>query len=534
MKKLILIFFPLFASAQFGNETETPILWNSLISKNQLKEVEIKKDSIELEKVLKDEASSNHSAITSNTNITFQDFKITKVLSNGDKVYQLKITSEDALGMVFYFDSFKLEAGAKMWMYDDKNESYIGSYSSINNQEDQHFVSSVIEGKDIIIEYLEPKHVITKPFKLTKVYYFFRGLKVEIGYGNSDKCMINVECNEGKKYIDQSKATCRILIFGTNYASFCTGTLINNTKNDETPYIITANHCSMNAKPSEFVDWEFHFFFQTQDCNGNTLSNSKTIYKGCTYVAGSGQDYGIYSSDFLLLKLNQPVLKEKNHVFLGWDISENITSKGVCYHHPMGDVKKVSTYNTKPTLGSFSNLGNNTHLVVTWVKTENGFGVTQGGSSGSGLINEEGLLIGTLTGGASSCNRPYKSDFYGRMSIHWDTYNKNVSTMQLKQWLDPIESNVTSLKSLNIIQNTSAIEPTQNIECQINIENHELSISWEEAHDMEVNIFNSVGGFVLNQRIHRNDKIDLNQFSKGMYIIELNHSKNRWVKKVII
>ena len=45
-------------------------------------------------------------------------------------------------------------------------------------------------------------------------------------------------------------------------------------------------------------------------------------------------------------------------------------------------------------------MGANTAFTVGWVSNANGWGVTEGGSSGSPLFNSNGLQIGTLTGGS--------------------------------------------------------------------------------------------------------------------------------------
>jgi len=53
-----------------------------------------------------------------------------------------------------------------------------------------------------------------------------------------------------------------------------------------------------------------------------------------------------------------------------------------------------------------------THFEVTW-----GDGVTEGGSSGSPLIDAAtNRVMGVLTGGFSSCDQPKSPDYYGRLS----------------------------------------------------------------------------------------------------------------------
>ena len=135
-----------------------------------------------------------------------------------------------------------------------------------------------------------------------------------------------------------------------------------------------------------------------------------------------------------------------NPYFAGWD--RNNTGATSCeFSPPSGDIKKVSTYTSSLTsdggLNWFNN--NNTHWSVTWANTSNGHGVTEGGSSGSPIFNQNGLIVGKLTGGSSYCDATSSPDIYGKIWYSWDQMG-NSSGQQLKPWLDPNSTNVTSLQ----------------------------------------------------------------------------------------
>jgi hypothetical protein len=62
--------------------------------------------------------------------------------------------------------------------------------------------------------------------------------------------------------------------------------------------------------------------------------------------------------------------------------------------------------------------------------------VTEGGSSGSPLMNQSnGRFRGQLWGGASYCGYPY-TDYYGRFDQAWS---------YVKTYLDPTNTNATSI-----------------------------------------------------------------------------------------
>src|SRR5207248_4670950 len=116
------------------------------------------------------------------------------------------------------------------------------------------------------------------------------------------------------------------------------------------------------------------------------------------------------SSDFTFVKLTGSM--PGGLFFSGWDASTTPVSTSVTgIHHPEGSHKRISfgTTNSICLGGLPGPCSNFTH--VAW-----GSGVTEAGSSGSGLwkgSSASALLVGTLTGGLSSCSNPTGNDEYG-------------------------------------------------------------------------------------------------------------------------
>ena len=73
---------------------------------------------------------------------------------------------------------------------------------------------------------------------------------------------------------------------------------------------------------------------------------------------------------------------------------------------------------------SSTNTALGSHIRVGWTE-----GTTEGGSSGSGLFNANGELVGTLHGGGASCTTSTSPDWYGRF--------EQAYTAQLQPWLTP-------------------------------------------------------------------------------------------------
>ena len=74
-------------------------------------------------------------------------------------------------------------------------------------------------------------------------------------------------------------------------------------------------------------------------------------------------------------------------------------------------------------------------------------GVTEGGSSGAPLFNENKHIVGNLTGGDAYCGYPY-NDYFSKFHLDWDYYPQQ--ERQLKYWLDSLGTGQTSLEGFDV------------------------------------------------------------------------------------
>lgn len=397
--------------------------------------------------------------------LTTENAGIWERTDDGFDVWRLKLHNANALGCCVLFDRFALPEGAQFFAYNNDKSLIYGPYTYEDNISGEGYNSGLFAEGDVTLEYISPKHQFNQieiPDILISGYtYFYRseglpdyrvkGTKDdETGYGSSEYCEVNIYCSEGDNWRTQQKGVARLYATGTEggtqVGGWCSGTLINNTLGDGTPYFLTANHCADNASNS-FNQFLFFFYYECLACNC-TSEPTPLMFQGCTKIANSPVSGG---SDFLLLKLKNVSwnkLKSEGLVLNGWSKSASASNSGVSIHHPSGDVKKISTYNTTLQNGTFNDGAINSYWGVTWAQTAHGHGVTEGGSSGSPLFNSAKLVIGTLSGGGSFCTSPLEQDLYGKMSYHW-TSAGNTDDHRLKPWLDPAQLSETTCKPLD-------------------------------------------------------------------------------------
>src|SRR6185436_11249883 len=109
-------------------------------------------------------------------------------------------------------------------------------------------------------------------------------------------------------------------------------------------------------------------------------------------------------------------------------------------HHPSGEEKAVSFSTTSLTTvnSCIGSGGSATHWQVFWSD-----GVTEAGSSGSGIWDPSThRLVGTLSGGFSSCSNPGSPDCYGKLAVAWSS--GSTAATRLRDWLDPQNIGLTS------------------------------------------------------------------------------------------
>lgn len=372
--------------------------------------------------------------------------------SKGDRgigdICRLRLSSEGAMALGLKFSNFELPEDGRLFVYNDDMSELLGAFTQGNNGEGD-LLTDYILGSSVVVEF-NGRAEDWNNIKIDEVIYFYRGVE------SSGSCQVNVQCPEGDLYREQIKSVVKLECRVKNSIYHCSGTLINNSRTDRTPYILTAFHCAHNdsgaeTTAEEYNDWRFVFNYQRKNCMGEEVQPHHAMY-GAKRIASSDWKNSVeIGSDFLLLKLNEMIPADLDVYYSGWDRSGIPENDGVSIHHPRGDYKKISTFKNSLVQTNFPNGGDPMSFwKVRWAKTANGFGVTEGGSSGAGLFNNRGSLIGTLTGGTSSCSYTAGDDYFGMFSKSWAS-NGSSSDKQLAPWLDPIGSGTYKLSGLHTI-----------------------------------------------------------------------------------
>ncbi|HNS47404.1 MAG TPA: PKD domain-containing protein [Bacteroidales bacterium] len=371
-------------------------------------------------------------------NVTCDNAGLWEDLAKGGKVWRLKLQSEGALAVSLYFDQFILPAGGELYAYNEMKTQVIGAFTDFNNDPSGLFSTEIIQGESVTLEYFQPENVSLQPvISISDMAYIFRGVSFETFPGNerggSDWCMINVNCPEGDNWQYEKRGVVRqYMILPDSYIGWCSGSLINNTSWNLEPYVLSAHHCGEGCSSGMFNQWIFYFKYEAATCTGNSGPANFTM-TGCQLKAEGDRYVG---SDFALYLLNQDIPDTHEPYWNGWNRTNVASTSGVGIHHPMGDIKKISTYTQTLGESQWNNNGVLSHWKVYWAPTENGLSIVESGSSGSPLFDYMHNIVGDLGGGPEdNCNNPAYS-LYGKVYWSWDKMGSQPS-QQLKAWLDP-------------------------------------------------------------------------------------------------
>lgn len=350
-------------------------------------------------------------------------------------MWRLRVNSPGALSLNLGFTSYRLPKGGRLSLYptdvrggDDPRGVRV--FTDGDNEDHGQLWTPVVVAEDIMVELvlpIESRHDYELVLgSVNRGYRFFGETPAQMQQDKSGSCNVDVVCAEGDDWRLEINS---VGVISTGGSTFCTGAMLNNTAADGTPYFLTANHCGISTgnAASLVVYWNF----QSPTCGAQSGGSLAQFQTGSVFLAGSS------TSDFTLVRMDDPVDPAHQVSFAGWSKSTADPTSATAIHHPNTDEKSISFEYDPTSTTTYLNTsvpGDGTHIRITdW-----DVGTTEPGSSGSPLFDQNHRVVGQLHGGYAACGNN-EDDWYGRFSRSWSS---------IAAWLDPTASGAVTVNTL--------------------------------------------------------------------------------------
>jgi V8-like Glu-specific endopeptidase len=326
--------------------------------------------------------------------------------------WTLAVESSNATALRLHITGMDLPANAQLYIYNQDNEAF-GAYTGKGPNMDGDLWTNTVSGPIAYLQlrvtgenavdtlksieftisgvgHLGSKFLIPFLQEMKPIENDFSGVTSFCSFNAS--CVVDASCYGTSQFptINTHKYAVAYMEFVSGaYIYICSGGLLNNTRNDFTPYFLTANHCI--SKSNEAASLECYFQFWTASCNGACYDPVPVCPRtvGSTLKKGSSK-----TGDFSLLLLSQA--PPAGSVFLGWSTTAVANTNGTVIYrlsHPKGAPQAFSKHAVSTTAGVCRSWPRGK-----WIYSKDTIGATEGGSSGSPVVNASGQVVGQLSG----------------------------------------------------------------------------------------------------------------------------------------
>jgi hypothetical protein len=345
--------------------------------------------------------------------------------SDGGYVYTTELSSPGATGLRVQFAGFNLPAGGAMYLYTEEGQVF-GPYTGRGPLGNGNFDSNTVAGDSVTVQVrltgpANEKMLRDTRFQIVGLSHVRpRFMAGTCGY-NAD-CVQNARCGSPGAVSDAENAVAHMVFRSGRYLYICSGGLINdNDDSNSLPLFLTANHCISKGREASSLE---NFFRFTASCGDTSLCQASldSLRSSFGRTLGSTVVSTGRAADYTLLRLSEAA--PDGSAFLGWNESPVAYNHGQVLHrisHPQGAPQSYSQHSVDTTAGTCG----------TWPRGDRIYsrdvvGATEGGSSGSPVVNDAGHIVGQLSGAcgtnlADNCDADSNATVDGAFASYFST-----------------------------------------------------------------------------------------------------------------
>lgn len=338
------------------------------------------------------------------------------------------VRSPEASAVRIHLTDVDLPEGAELYVQASNGMAF-GPYTGKGPNGTGDFWTNTVAGAEIVLQLNaggagNPRFTVAGVGHMTSEFSMSRVLAPVVNAANTKPCSFNADCTVDAACVSTNAAVntardavAHILFASGAYLYICSGGLIADSDTaTRVPYFMTANHCISRA--SEASSMETFFFYRATSCGG-------CPDPGAANTTGSSIIAGNRTSDYTLLRLSQAAPTAA--AFLGWTSATVANTNGAALYrlsHPKGSPQAYSEHVVDTTKGTCRSWPRGS-----WIYSRDILGATEGGSSGSSVVNGQGQFVGQLSGGCGTnvndvCDAQNNATVDGAFAAYYDAVSQ--------------------------------------------------------------------------------------------------------------
>jgi uncharacterized protein (TIGR03437 family) len=331
--------------------------------------------------------------------------------------FRAAVRSPGAAAVRVKIDGF---AGGTLWVHDESGELTDGPYTDRGPFGDGSFWTGSVPGDTVVLEFFPAGNGDRPSFRVDSIGHFWVA-PFSTGRPAADRrlaanCHIDFRCEPDWRGTGSSVASYNFVRGGSFFV--CSGALLNSTSQNKQPYFLTAAHCVDSDTSARTI--EAYWLYESPSCNAPGPESPRGFPR---VVGGRVLSTARYSGgDYSFLLLN--AFPTADVTLAGWSAASVPAGRAATgVHHPDGSYKRISFGQTANAVNTI--VGGELAPASRFVRVLWSRGITEPGSSGSPVFDQERRLIGALSHGpgpppgGSYCDVDPARDSYGRFSEYF-------------------------------------------------------------------------------------------------------------------
>jgi len=331
---------------------------------------------------------------------------------DGGFTWTTRLASSGAHGLRVMFAGLDLPDNAQLYVYNDRGEAF-GPYGGRGMDGSGELVSHTVTGDSAYVQLrvtgaTDPRDVEQLRFRIAELghigpkFLLAKRVNPDLAVPKAFceynvSCVINGECTSG--FDGPRKAVAHMLYRSGGSYYICTGGLLNNTAGDGRNLFLTANHCISSERSADSL--ETFFDFRAASCNDPSAACTASyaaMRESFETTLGADLLAAGTAGDFSLMELDQTPGGDRH--YLGFTTTPVASSDGQLLSrisHPSGAPQAFSEQAVDADSFTCSTLPRGRFIYSADTQ-----GATEGGSSGSPIVNAASQVVGQLYGACGS------------------------------------------------------------------------------------------------------------------------------------